>query len=179
MKSLQTILTESILGPEGPQTLEDNELTYAIYCALEALPKADNIIFDRLVYKNIAVGKKFCKTIMDCASKLIRTNNIDLVKRINDYPPGDPPGVAIHKGRGNLMTLVAWSDEYYIITSLALLPKSNDIRADYTCYWAILAAERNMYSAYFKNLLWDGGPYYYMPCSVNMDLVKKICDAKR
>ena len=77
-------MTESILGPEGPQTLEDNELTYAIYCALEALPKADNIIFDRLVYKNIAVGKKFCETIMDCASELIRTNNIDLVKRIND-----------------------------------------------------------------------------------------------
>ena len=168
MKSLRNILYESILDVNGPAMLDDNKLVYTIYESLQNLPKTNKVIYGRICYDE-SVSKKFNRPIINELKKLIKSDKLK-ERKVNTKI--DKPGVAIKLWPGDSAIVVAWDKNDYILT------KVEEFKG--VCWTILYENWSNWQFTYLQEILEDSGiNMYYIPCHVDMQLIKKIYDSKK
>lgn len=195
MKSLQTILTESILDADGPKMMDESPM-WPIYKALDALPKCKCKVYGRYCWPwSRQSYDKFALTIR----KGVNLNDGIKYRRISEVL--NQSGFAFLQGPGAEGLLAAWDrpSNTYILTRIEEMTaekgaieklKKAGFEVNGDDAWPTFEAFTVLYE-HVDNLTshghylmddygdwsgYDGGMFF--PCAVDMNLIKKTLDAK-
>lgn len=175
MKSLKTILSESILGKEGVTMFTDAPLIGDIYKALKKLPEPIQEEGGRFIYST-ETGAKFCKTILPAIRKETKRTNVRAQKWIRQYKSA--PGIAFNISNLNNATdfiIILWDGSQYLIARCEEYLLQKDWGTDNTgMYWTVVIEAQGKWWSYLDEAMEVANDWWYFPINPNMNIIKHL-----